>query len=448
MANSWKSALGSIRANLVLLVLSSVLGFAVLLVQGHSALTALEQSAHQMGDGKDVVADILPPPLYLIEPHLLAHQLLEVPVSERAALVEKLALLKQRYTERNAFWLANAAHLDSRINAALLGEQKSRADAYWQYLEQSFVPKALDGRDADGRLALRQLNTLYAQHRLGVDATVELASEWANARLRELDTTKRHSLWGLTAVALLCAGIAMGVFVAVRRHIARSLGAEPAELRQEMVRLAQGDLRPSQRAAEDGSVFSALQEAQRSLMEHVQRTEQTNLQLQQTLTELNHLVGTDALTGLWSRRRLEDTASIEIARHRRYAQPLSILFIDIDHFKAVNDHFGHEAGDRVLQHLAALIQLSLRTSDSVARWGGEEFLVLCTNTELQTAQVLAQRLKDKVADSALEPVGHITLSIGVAEVHADEHWQEWFKRADTALYAAKNQGRNKVCIAD
>jgi diguanylate cyclase (GGDEF)-like protein len=134
-------------------------------------------------------------------------------------------------------------------------------------------------------------------------------------------------------------------------------------------------------------------------------------------------------------------------RHRRYGQPLSLLVIDVDAFKAVNDQYGHAIGDEVLIKLAAQLQLWLRVSDAIARWGGEEFLVLCPNTALDTATLLAQRLREGVATTELQWVGHVTISVGVATLGAQESWPDWFKRADAALYQAKRQGRNQVQVA-
>jgi diguanylate cyclase (GGDEF)-like protein len=263
----------------------------------------------------------------------------------------------------------------------------------------------------------------------------------------DLSTTKQRIVWVLSVVAGLCIAIALALFFAVGRRISNMLGAEPAELHREMLRLAKGDLAPSKRTADERSVYGALQLAQESLQAQLDKTEQTNQELKKTLHELNHLVGTDLLTGLWSRRRMEDTLVGEMDRHRRYGQPLSILVIDVDAFKAVNDQFGHAVGDEVLVKLAAHIQLSLRVSDAIARWGGEEFLVLCPNTALDTATLLAERLREGLAATELPWVGHTTISVGVAALDAQESWHDWFKRADAALYQAKRQGRNQVQVA-
>ena len=454
MAATWKARLGSIKAQLVVLVLSSVLGFGVLWVQGQHALHALEESAHQMGEGKDIVADILPPPLYLIESHLLVYQMLDTPVAQRSAIASQLTTLKQRYQERNTVWFGRRALLDISVALSLMGTQKQAADAYWDYVDREFLPAALEGRDEQARNAFASLDKLYHAHRSGVDATVKLAASWADTRLAELHQTKQRTLLVLTLVAGLCVVVALSLFVLVGRRIANMLGAEPAQLHQEIVKLtsreAQAQPAPQEPlAAQDhGSVLHALRAAQDSLQLHVTETERTNRELQATLLELKHMVGTDLLTGLWSRRRLEDALASEVERHQRYGQPLSLMFMDIDFFKQVNDTYGHSVGDQVLVTLAHQIQQTQRAADAIARWGGEEFVVVCPNTNLETAAALAQRMRERIAQTEIPPVGFVTLSVGVAEYQSPETWQSWLQRADAALYQAKGRGRDQVQLAE
>jgi diguanylate cyclase (GGDEF)-like protein/hemerythrin-like metal-binding protein len=183
------------------------------------------------------------------------------------------------------------------------------------------------------------------------------------------------------------------------------------------------------------------------LQEALERLQLTNQQLQKNLAELDHLANSDKLTGAWNRRRLAEAVVNEMDRLRRYNHPLSLLIIDIDFFKKVNDTHGHAAGDQVLLTLASVVQSNLRTSDSLTRWGGEEFVVLCPNTTLSTATVLAERLRQCVAESIFPEVGAVTISLGVAECTGNEAWEQWFKRADVALYQAKGAGRNQVRFA-
>ena len=165
------------------------------------------------------------------------------------------------------------------------------------------------------------------------------------------------------------------------------------------------------------------------------------------IDELDRLASTDKLTGSWNRRRLEETTKDEMDRLKRYDHPLSMIMFDIDFFKHINDQYGHGTGDLVLVELTSKIRSALRSSDSLTRWGGEEFIVLCPNTTLSTAALLAERLRNKIAGSKFPEVTQVTVSISVAECGIGESWEQWLKRADEALYRAKSGGRNQVRIA-
>ncbi len=184
-----------------------------------------------------------------------------------------------------------------------------------------------------------------------------------------------------------------------------------------------------------------------TMRESLERLQQTNQELQSTLVELDRLASTDKLTGAWNRRRMEEALLSEMDRFKRYDHPVSMMIIDIDFFKKVNDVHGHSAGDQVLVQLAAVLQSILRATDSLTRWGGEEFVVLCPNTTLSTASMLAERMRGTVAKSTFPEVDHITVSVGVAECMGGELWEEWFRRADEVLYRAKARGRNQVQVA-
>lgn len=153
---------------------------------------------------------------------------------------------------------------------------------------------------------------------------------------------------------------------------------------------------------------------------------------------------TDALTGVLNRLGLNGTFSREFERARRYRQPLSVVILDIDHFKRVNDEHGHVAGDGVLVAVARLLEGNVRDSDCVARWGGEEFVVVAPMTEAQGGLQLAEKLRARLESTPLPPVGVVTASFGVAELHPGEGIEALLHRADEALYRAKSSGRNRV----
>ncbi len=158
----------------------------------------------------------------------------------------------------------------------------------------------------------------------------------------------------------------------------------------------------------------------------------------------------DALTGVGNRIALEITAEREIALARRNNQPTALLVIDIDHFKRINDRYGHSAGDQVLIETARQLRRNCRESDSVFRFGGEEFVVLLSQTEANGAAAIAERIRQAIASMNVqyEHGGmHVTASIGIACLNRGEGLRAWFDRADRALYLAKQAGRNRVVRA-
>ena len=163
--------------------------------------------------------------------------------------------------------------------------------------------------------------------------------------------------------------------------------------------------------------------------------------------ELERLATHDSLTGLYNRVGLYELLERAGVEHARYDTPFSLIMFDIDHFKAVNDRFGHPAGDAVLRELTRRVSEALRETDVQGRWGGEEFLVLATHTDAQGAAELAERLRESVAQSPFEGVGPVTISLGVAACEPGEAVEHLEGRVDKALYAAKEAGRNRVVVA-
>ena len=168
--------------------------------------------------------------------------------------------------------------------------------------------------------------------------------------------------------------------------------------------------------------------------------------------ELTHQANTDVLTGLRNRKRFNELVELEIGRAKRYKRPLAMLMLDLDHFKSVNDRFGHPVGDKVLVSTAHQIAGHVRNSDLAARIGGEEFAVLMPETGLDEAVRVAERIRQDVALSTLAEVSgdavRCTVSIGVAELCGTLHsYSALYKAADQALYQAKNLGRDRVEMA-
>ena len=156
------------------------------------------------------------------------------------------------------------------------------------------------------------------------------------------------------------------------------------------------------------------------------------------------LAATDVLTGLPNRRSLSEAMTGHMALAERGAQALSVMLIDIDHFKRINDRHGHAAGDAVLVQLAQLLRAELRSSDLVGRWGGEEFLVVAPATSISTVADLAERLRERVAGWAFDHGQPMSISIGVSQALPGDTMDSLLQRADRALYRAKRRGRNCV----
>lgn len=158
---------------------------------------------------------------------------------------------------------------------------------------------------------------------------------------------------------------------------------------------------------------------------------------------LEELATTDVLTGLANRRAAIEALSRETQRAIRYGSSVSVMLLDLDEFKDVNDRHGHAAGDDVLCGVASILQATVRESDFVARWGGEEFLVVTPHTGAEQAGMLAERVRRQIAHS--RPGGHhVTASFGIAEFDGEQSVDRLLTRVDRLLYEAKNQGRNRV----
>lgn len=163
--------------------------------------------------------------------------------------------------------------------------------------------------------------------------------------------------------------------------------------------------------------------------------------------KLEASVVTDGLTGLKNRVFFNQRAIVEFERFKRYKTKLSILMIDIDRFKRINDTYGHDVGDEVLKKVSKELQGQLRKADLIARWGGEEFIVLLPETNIEEAIYVAEKLREKVEALIFENNEVLTISIGVSMLAESETLESWIRRADRALYHAKSQGRNRVCIS-
>jgi diguanylate cyclase (GGDEF)-like protein len=179
----------------------------------------------------------------------------------------------------------------------------------------------------------------------------------------------------------------------------------------------------------------------------VMRTNQL-VGVQQTFEKLRSEADLDALTGLANRRRFRTALNREVERWRRYGVPCALLLLDIDHMKAINDRFGHPAGDVVIRHIASVLSAVSRDNDTPARLGGEEFALLLANIGIEKAATAAERLRAALSEQQLEEVGSVTVSIGVAACPVNANSERTlYAASDAALYVAKNEGRDRVSVA-
>ncbi|MCF6201408.1 MAG: GGDEF domain-containing protein, partial [Hydrogenimonas sp.] len=189
--------------------------------------------------------------------------------------------------------------------------------------------------------------------------------------------------------------------------------------------------------------FSAIRESK----EEKERLERL---VKERTHEIELLSKTDGLTGLWNRRYLEEMLEIEFKRARRYNHNVSIAVVDLDHFKQINDNYGHMAGDEVLRQVSSHIRSCIRETDFVGRYGGEEIVVILPETDIKTAQLIAEKIRETIESHPVhfnDDTIKVTSSIGISNLRAEhKDYHEVFAEADEALYRAKEGGRNRVVV--
>ena len=239
------------------------------------------------------------------------------------------------------------------------------------------------------------------------------------------------------SVALLLAALVVGLLLGQR--IGRSIVRGVDRAVQVAEAVAAGDLRPM---AEERVEANELARLQVSLTTMSRR-------LGDAMEQVQDLARRDPLTGLLNRRALDEALAAALARRRRRIDEACLLFVDLDHFKAVNDRFGHAAGDEVLRHVTKVLLATMRDVDTVARFGGEEFLILLPGTDLVQAAVVAERLRIALSEpppATLPRELRLSASIGLTELRPEDDRDAALKRADTALYDAKATGRNRIVV--
>jgi len=296
----------------------------------------------------------------------------------------------------------------------------------------------------------------FGEFVLGVDMDA------INARLEH---NFRGILMRTALVIFLSIGFVLLLFHALvarhLRHIGRFFAALTAENLDAPLRLERPPT-PAQGGDEFDELVRGVARMQTTLADDIRRreraeeeTRQLNAALESTVAqrtaelreknrELEQLSMTDRLTGLANRRQLDSLLEHEFERSERLLNTFSVIMLDIDQFKQINDRYGHEVGDTVLIEVASALQETTRRLDAVGRWGGEEFIVLCRDTAAEQAAGVAEKLRLAVAASDTPPVGPCSASFGVAAYQTGDTIRALIRRADSALYRAKDGGRNRV----
>jgi len=163
-------------------------------------------------------------------------------------------------------------------------------------------------------------------------------------------------------------------------------------------------------------------------------------------TELVRAATYDSLTGVFNRKSLEEKIETEVERAKRYGSTFSLIMFDIDDFKHINDTLGHHVGDKVLQNIAAVVNRNIRVLDAAGRWGGEEFMILLSETSNAEAAIVAEKLRAALASHRAGETDHVTASFGMTSYQADDTLDTIFKRVDDLLYSAKNNGKNRIAL--
>ena len=169
--------------------------------------------------------------------------------------------------------------------------------------------------------------------------------------------------------------------------------------------------------------------------------------LRQMHKKLIALAETDALTNIANRRKLFDMLSLDIERTKRYSSPLSIAMIDLDHFKKVNDTYGHIAGDNVLKETVSILHDNIRKADVLGRYGGEEFIIIMSGLDVKKAKIVCEKIRNIIEKHKHPKIGQVTISIGLAEFCNKDSAEKLIARADKSLYIAKENGRNRVEVS-
>jgi diguanylate cyclase len=276
--------------------------------------------------------------------------------------------------------------------------------------------------------------------------------------VRQPETLALHAVSAVRRAMLPMSATAALLAMLLSWSMATRLSTPLKRIAQAARRIEQGELDAHLPQSEGSSELRDLSDSLRGMTESLQqhqreleeRVRERTAELQRANADLEILARKDGLTGLFNRRAAEDRMQEEASRHRRNEKPLCLVMADIDHFKHINDEFGHAAGDEALRAVAHYLDRHCRGTDFIARFGGEEFLLLLPETPLPGALQLTDKLRAGIAEMSVPGVGRVTISMGVAQSTQANRipMADLLKAADEALYNAKAAGRNRVMAFD
>jgi len=378
------------------------------------------------------------------------------------------------WTDSATTIVSNTTSIPGYKNKPQLERLATRLDGLWQEAESRYgrmspelqirlapLHKALgENAGTAPNLATRRLQFLDSEKiELGMVSQAEAMSSRLVIAAADLFANTQSEVDGrntnVVAVIewtsrLLATTVALALFVSLLLllYINRSVIKRLTALRTAMSDHAQG--RGGAIAIDDrdeiGEMSGALSYFVGAIRDREEKLHAINADLTLAHQNLERIAVTDRLTGLYNRTKLDEVLANELARAERYGQSVAVIMADIDKFKAVNDTHGHQVGDSVLREFAAIVRELVRDTDTPGRWGGEEFLVICSHVDLNGAHMLAERIRAAVAGHSFAVVGQETCSFGVASYRPGDTAETIVNRADVALYEAKQSGRDRVAL--
>ncbi len=441
----------SVSANLrrrnvdMALYLSFSRRFSAILMQNMELLTSLAEPENGLWVRMDRA-------MASLEAALAGSRNLSLLLREANVFAKQYRLTRQRPQMQSAFNVLTRLRAQLPADPALDAPRRAEAAA----LLDGYV--ALADKLLDTHEVIRSTFNDFVLQARAVDPVSQELKEASSA---EVERARTRIAWvGRAAGGLVVAATLFGLAcaVAIAYAINASVTRKIADMTRRAAELRAGNLEitvaaePGDELGELGATFNAMTQRVRDLVENLednvrQRTaelDEKNRELDRTNRTLEVLSQTDRLTGLCNRRRLDQALRAELRRAKRYRKPFSVIMIDVDHFKEVNDRHGHQVGDDVLVRLADIFAGLARETDTVGRWGGEEFLVVCPETGPDVARNLAQRLRAEIEETVFPVAGRLTASFGVAASAEEDDPDALVQRADTALYRAKQHGRNRI----